>query len=561
MNLRELHISSNLGYDISPVSGLIQLKGLYLGGNEITDVSPLSGLINLEALHLWGNQIRDFAPLASLVNLRELHINGNLGYDISPLAHLNITDFQYEIFCEIHSSLVSERVENRDYPSVFAAWANIINMPTLSDADRLAHHDLYMCCPLFGLRFVETLGGIQLVGDISEAIKQREALQEQNPNLIMLVGIPYFSGVGVGDYPEDWANWLRDDNGKIVIDPFWQEALLDFTLPETQAWTIAHAAAVAQCGLFDGIFLDHWNEGSRLYPYRSVEAEHTARDAILQGIRAEVGDEFLIMVNTNAAKIPRWASYVNGTFMEALPNISTEFNEFQGRGYTRDGLLEIESTLIWSEENLREPRINGLEGWGLIEEPPDSPRNRQWMRLFTTLSLTHSDGYVLYVLGSGSLEHEHPWDNAFLSATYGHVNQVSHVHDHDHYWYDFWDAELGKPISGKAQRYDNRDGVFIREYTNGWAVYNRSGKEQQIQLPEKVSGVASDVVGTQHVLADLDGEIYLKVKVVVADLNGDGIVSILDLVIVANNLGETSPDLNGDGVVNILDLVLVANAF
>ena len=46
-----------------------------------------------------------------------------------------------------------------------------------------------------------------------------------------------------------------------------------------------------------------------------------------------------------------------------------------------------------------------------------------------------------------------------------------------------------------------------------------------------------------------------------ADLNGDGIVNIQDLVIVANALGKTEPDLNGDGIVNIQDLVIVANAF
>lgn len=49
------------------------------------------------------------------------------------------------------------------------------------------------------------------------------------------------------------------------------------------------------------------------------------------------------------------------------------------------------------------------------------------------------------------------------------------------------------------------------------------------------------------------------------DINGDGVVNILDLVFVANNLGmqveegtETSADVNKDGVVNILDLVAVA---
>ena len=50
-----------------------------------------------------------------------------------------------------------------------------------------------------------------------------------------------------------------------------------------------------------------------------------------------------------------------------------------------------------------------------------------------------------------------------------------------------------------------------------------------------------------------------------SDVNADGIVNILDLVLVAQHLGETpteeqhlSSDVNGDSTVNILDLVLVA---
>ena len=53
--------------------------------------------------------------------------------------------------------------------------------------------------------------------------------------------------------------------------------------------------------------------------------------------------------------------------------------------------------------------------------------------------------------------------------------------------------------------------VFIREFTNGWAVYNRSGKEQEIEFPQEVSGWASGVENQRrHTLAGLDGEIFLK---------------------------------------------------
>ena len=45
------------------------------------------------------------------------------------------------------------------------------------------------------------------------------------------------------------------------------------------------------------------------------------------------------------------------------------------------------------------------------------------------------------------------------------------------------------------------------------------------------------------------------------DLNSDGEVNILDLVIVASAIGESDSeaDVNGDGIVNVLDLVQVAN--
>ncbi|MDE0684635.1 MAG: dockerin type I domain-containing protein, partial [Candidatus Poribacteria bacterium] len=243
---------------------------------------------------------------------------------------------------------------------------------------------------------------------------------------------------------------------------------------------------------------------------------------ILQGIRANVREDFLIIINSRR-EFPHFAPYINGVFIEArAPNPE----------YTYRDLYEFETLMKWYESNLRQPAFTLL--WGRVEQPLKSQRR---VRLFTTLSLTHSDGYVSM--------------SAFRDYTY---------------YYNFWDAPLGRPIGGdetKAQLYENREGLFIREFTNGWAVYNRSGSEQQIEFAETVSGWSSGVKDQRrHTLADLDGEIYLKSEMLpTADVNNDGVVNIQDLVIVANALGETEPDLNGDGVVNIQDLVIVANAF
>ena len=247
-------------------------------------------------------------------------------------------------------------------------------------------------------------------------------------------------------------------------------------------------------------------------------------------------------------------------------------------GYTYDGLREIEDTLLWAEENLQSPQVNCLEGWGVETQVPDSPTNLRWMRAFTAMSLTHSNGYVLQITTTNRyLDHEHNWDVFEITHKEEHDGGIiGHNHDHDHYWYNFWDADLGQPIGEKAQRYRNQNGIFIREFTNGWAVYNRSGKSRKIQLPEKVSGVASGVENKRwHTIPDLDGEIYLKmtptsepkradpVEIIPAwDVNEDGSINKTDLLLVVANIGVDPPttpraDINGDGHITVADLQLV----
>ena len=347
-------------------------------------------------------------------------------------------------------------------------------------------------------------------------------------------------------FPPDTDFWARDENGEIARRPT-GSPIINFLKPEVQDLLAKRIIAVERCGLYDGVHLDQWGDGinlrfdKRYFPVPDEDILQ-ARLNILRSVREQVRDDFLIVVNGGLQKIPHYAEYINGSFMET--GRDTPF------GYSRNELEKIESTLLWSEKNLREPRTNCLQGTGIPTEPPDGPTNRRMMRIHTTLSLTHSDGYVMYTTGEGGViicpECPYPWGPG-----------------HRHIWHDFWDADLGRPVGPKAQQYQNIEGLFIREFTNGWAVYNRSGTPQTITLPTSATPVSdrgNNAASLTHLLPDLDGEIYLKAKNP-ADVNGDWVVNILDLVHVANGLGKFAPDPNDDGVVNILDLVFVAQQF
>ena len=500
-----LDLGGNAISDVSPLVGLVNLEVLGLWSNQIVDVSPLAGLVNLKDLSLTNNQIEDFSPLAGLVNLEVLTVIGNSTGDISVIPASKLKELGYDSVCDLPGVPIRERVENREYPSIFSAWENIINLPERSWNERIAYHDLRWNSLLFGLLWVPTPEGVKNFLHVESAKEGWDEMLALNPNMIFIVSMNY-QAENPDKYPEDWPYWVRDEFGnriKVDGEPF----LIDITLPEVQDQIVQRAVAIAKCGLYDGILLDWWAEWLLDKPVHRYYANDVREGAVtlLRRIREgvdEVREDFLIIANTLRLKVPRSAPYLNGTFMETQP------------GYTHAELAEIESTLLWSEQNFRQPQINCLEGWGEKTEPLDSPRNQQWMRLFTTMSLTHSNGYVN--LGTSlRANHTHLYE-ILPGHSETHAQGIRHEHVHQHFWYSFYDVPLGRPVGEKGQLYKNRKGVsieglFIREFTNGWAVYNRSGKERTIYLPEKVSAVESGVENKHwHTIPDVDGEIYLK---------------------------------------------------
>ena len=88
---------------------------------------------------------------------------------------------------------------------------------------------------------------------------------------------------------------------------------------------------------------------------------------------------------------------------------------------------------------------------------------------------------------------------------------------------------------------DNLLLVKVSERSGGWSMF---------------VGIEADVNAVYKRPSD---------PVVSADVNRDGVVNILDLVVIASQFGSAGPnlavDVNGDGVVNILDLIFVAGRF
>ncbi len=379
---------------------------------------------------------------------------------------------------------IRERLETRDYPSVFSPWAGVgwtgvFNLPQFNDEKIISLHDLFFTHNWAGVSwgYVEETNTIELNGNWFRAEQAQNRFQSRNPNMEWLAEIRMYddSGRNEGAPPVNLSYWIHDADAKRVPSGWPGHFLIDFAHPDTQDIIVEQARNAQDSGLFDGIMFDWWHEDrSILKNYRTNDEEQAARDNILQRIRDVTHPDFLILVNTNQRRIPRTAQYINGAFMETgAPR----------EGYTTRQLYDITNTLRWADKAYREPRLVCLEARSYAGSNLDSPAQLQWMRFFTTMSLTYTErGFVLYALRPS----------------------------HSHNWYEFWNADLGQPVSPPLQTYRGITSCFIREFTNGWAVLNRSGDSQWIEFDVPVAGVSSEKFDYIHELPHFDGEIYLK---------------------------------------------------
>jgi hypothetical protein len=354
-----------------------------------------------------------------------------------------------------------------EYPRVFQAWA---------DADynnedpnvTVARHDLFWTTLNgFGLHW-EWEGN--LFGDDYRSEKLNyigtaqaydlPTIRALNPKIKILGQIQHYAAsrdTGPEHLPSDHTWWLKV-NGQFVPDPLDPSRfLLDHCDPELRAHVANQAKALMDTGRVEGIMLDSCDTGTPCLDY------------LLADIRAKIGDNALIIVNVNYHKLtPSELNKINGVFMES-GKIGTGTGGYPSWATVRDALDH-------NELHVRSPKINSLENW--YSTSPTSPADLQRMRATTALSLTHSNGYVLF-------------------GDSGHF----------HTWYPFWsNHSLGLPIGNwfLAHTYGHR-----REFSKGSVVWNPGPSQITVTFTEPRTNVATGQRTTSFILPVNDGGIYV----------------------------------------------------
>ena len=127
----------------------------------------------------------------------------------------------------------------------------------------------------------------------------------RNPNMIFLAEVRIRDYGNHDAFPDDHPYWLRDAEGNIVYEDSYGWRMIDFANPAVQDIIVGQALAISRCGLYDGVFFDHWDDHhSTVGDYIPNDIAQRARDNIIRRIREGTRPDFLIMGNTNFRIIP-----------------------------------------------------------------------------------------------------------------------------------------------------------------------------------------------------------------------------------------------------------------
>ena len=536
-NLNHLEFHDTLVSDLSPVAGLINLELLTFSHEGLSDLSPLAGLINLRWVRSWNNSISDLSPLAGLTKLKTIDFCGGDISDLTPLAGLTGLTELYFVNNEISDI------------SPLAGLTGLTHM-------NLAENNILDVSPLAGLTNLKWLGVYDnKISDISPLDGLRE-------NIILLWhDNPAFPKGG----PKIEGPWLW------VVLPYREPSGSQDLLSEASGGTVMEVE-IATHGAIEGqpVGDDVWTS-RRLPPTGWNNVEQMLGGRVEDGGR--IDDAFRssnMLYGTVSLYSPReqettmyvgshndFKVWLNGTLIyESLRyHASSDYTDFlpvtlkQGRNVL---LVAVEA--------------NYNSFFGFEPGTEYTVANPGVEYVFSKTPIHREDTFTLDIRAKDIYDMA-AWqfDIAFDPALLEAINVTEG---------DF--LKMGSTTLFQSGTIDNVNGKItglsaIRLSTRGVSGTGtllqvtfkaKSGGETRLALQNfEFGAITGDAIpaGPHEVRITVEG------RLATGDVNRDGRVSILDLILIAQQLGrrvaaDSPVDLNNDGVVSILDLILAARA-
>ena len=575
-NLEWLKIQGNQISDISPIAGLPKLDLLDISGNEISDLSALAGLKNLRHVKVSHNNISDLSPLAGLPNLNRFDSWGNPVSDLSPLIELEVIDI-----CGGEPDV-----------STLAGAKNLKELYLLGGGVS----DVSPVAKLTGLTRLRVAGNP--VSDISPLakltnLKWLELSENKIVDVSPVAKLKNLTWLHVG------GNMISDFS---PLEGFSEDVtIINHTNP-----------AFPQGGpKIEGPWL--WV----LVPEADVKGgtdDQLARDLLAEVSGGAVTE---VKVSTNGA-IEGNPVGDNIWYSDKIPttgrnNIAEVLTEEVLAGPFVPGVIygcvvlyspqQQEATLFAGNDGGGKAWLNGV----LVHEKLKGARGEDYQH-FVPVTLKEGVNVLLVATrtgGNGFWGFNPEAEYTVLNPRVGYVFSQSIIDAGDTFTLEIraediynlagWQFDIAYDAA-VLEAVEVNEGDFLK--TDGGATFfqrgtieNRLGKIKGLSAArlgeDGVSGtgtllsVTFAAKASGHTRLKLDNfqlaaitgksidagpqEVGIAVKgeQTTGDVNRDGQVSILDLVLVARHFGKTVPansevDLNGDGVINVLDLILVS---
>ena len=602
-NLTNLNLASNMVSDISPVAGLTTLTALAFDGNTLSDISPVAGLTSLTALDFQNNTISDISPVTNLTNLIFLVFQNNKISDISPMAGLTNLTFLFlggNTISDISPLVANTGLGSGDRVDVRGNSLNYASIRTRIPS--LQKRGVEVIFDSRVPRRVRIVSGNDQKGSPGAALASPFIVEVQDGNSVAFARVPVTYAVTAGGGTLSAANTTTNANGRA-------ESILTLG-PDAATNTVEVSVAGIQEGqtfTAEGVRIPkaletvsgNDQQGPPGAPLEKPFVVET-RDQFDKPL-PEVQVTFSVRSGGGTLSATNVTTDASGRAQSILtlgPNPGTNAvvaaitGVQEEQTFTAEGVRIPKSLEIISGDKQQGPPGMALEKAFVVEvrDQFDKPLPGAQVTFSVasgggTLSaitvLTDSNGRVESTLTLGS----NPGANAVTVSVIGIQEERTFNAEGIRIPKAFWvisgfdqqglvGEALANPFIVEVRdQFGERlpDVQVIFSVTSGGgtlsvttAVTDSNGQVESILTLGPNPGTNTVTVSVTGIPEAQPINVTAEPPPIPEDVNGDDVVNILDLVLVAANLGDEGADLaadvNGDGVVNILDLVAVAGA-